>query len=325
MTCVKVKLMRAALPPFPILSFGIDRSGMDRSINTGIDKLRSHRIELALIGSMVTGICLVSGAAFSVLTNPNLGQTLTPVSLLKPGAIQKKSISTMGDALLELSKPLRIEVVSTPSPSQTSTALTIVSPAEFQPQLLQQTHEKGIRLLLITLIAGGGLSIAARLAPSLPIWPQRRRPLGERLDKSAVSTHPLSVKQASIPRSPRPNNKRKLSKLRPKRAVPMSAIDGAALASVVTPFGNLKTVTPSSPKRVVMTAHVGLASAQVRASQRTTQPSHNSGTTVIPTLANSVIPPANSMAHSVSPTQSSSPAWLNELDMRQQAPIGSLL
>ncbi len=276
------------------------------------------------MGSMVTGICLVSGAAFSLLTNPNLGQKLTPVSLLKPGAIQKKSISTMGDALLELSKPLRIEVVSTPTPSQASTALTIVSPAEFQPQLLQQTHEKGVRLLLLTLAAGGVLTATARVAPNLPIWPQRRKPLGERLDKSAVSTHPLSVKPASIPSSPRLGSQQNLSQLRPKRAVPMSAINKTAVPSVVSPFGSLKAVGAKSPKGVVMTAHVGRVTPQVQPGRRT-KPHPNSGTTVIPALANSVVRPANPAPHSASPAQASAPAWLNDLDMRQQAPIGSLL
>jgi hypothetical protein len=220
-----------------------------------LEKLHPHRAELALVGGMLTSLFLITGAAFSVLVNPNLGEKIIPVSLLKSGPMPNGGISAVGDALLQLSRPLNIEVVAGEGPSQPATAVKIVSPAEFQPQLLNAAQSKGMRLLWMTLAAGGALVAVVRFSPALSsLGPKRRQPLGKRLASVTLPDHPLSIKHTIAPPETAPQ-----PKPRARRVVPVTALIEVSEQRIAGPrTSDLRTghTQNSGMTTVVMTANL---------------------------------------------------------------------
>ncbi len=224
-----------------------------------VEKLHPHRAELALAGGMLTSLFLVTGAAFSLLVNPNLGEKIIPVSLLKSGPMPNGGISAVGDALLQLSRPLNIEVVAGEGPSQSATAVKIVSPAEFQPQLLDAAQSQGIRVLWMTLAAGGALVAVVRFSPALSsLGPKRRQPLGKRLASVTLPDHPLSIKHTIAPpetaSQPKP---------RARRVIPVTALVevseqriGRPRTSNLTSGLKIGSTQNSGTTTVVMTANL---------------------------------------------------------------------
>ncbi|NJR67222.1 MAG: hypothetical protein HC771_00100 [Synechococcales cyanobacterium CRU_2_2] len=301
--------MRVAFPTFQFCS-------------TTVEKLRLHRVECVLVSGMVTSLCLMTGIACGVLFNPNLGEKIRPVSLLKPGSVPESGISAMGDALLELSKPLRIEVVAGEGPSQPATAVTIVSPAEFQPRLVEAAQMKGVRLLWITLAAGGALVAVVRLGPALPLGPKRRQPLGERLASVSLPDHPLSIKHTLAPPvEPQP-------KPRTRRVVPVTALGEmpARRESGLPASGVITGVTT-----VVMTANVSGPEPNYRYSVTPAKPSSLDSAPPEGATTKSSPQPSQPRILRVQPQhqprldRSNTPDWLKNLDLRQQTPINSLL
>lgn len=315
--------MRVAFPTFQFCS-------------TTVEKLRLHRVECVLVGGMVTSLCLVTGVACGVLFNPNLGESIRPVSLLKPGSVPEGGISAMGDALLELSKPLRIEVIAGEGPSQPATAVTIVSPAEFQPQLVAAAQTQGVRLLWMTLAAGGALVTMVRLGPALPLGPKRRQPLGERLASVSLPDHPLSIKHTLAPPvepQPKPRTRRvvpvtALGELPARRESGLSVSGSRVITGVTTVVMTANVSGPEPTYRYSVApakpSSLGSAPPEGATTQSSPQPSQPRILRVQPQPQPQPQPRPQPRPQS-RPDRSNTPDWLKNLDLRQQTPINSLL
>ncbi len=320
-----------------------------------VAKVREYQLEISLFSGMIASTCLITGAAMTVLVNPNVGQQLTPVSLLKPGSLPEGGFSAVGKAIRGFRGPLKIEIVQGGGANLEPSAhplATIVAPAEFQPQLAEAMTERNTQLLTYALGAAGAMLVLGRLAPHLPVWPKRRQPLGERLASVPVEVlpaHPLAVKLAV---KPEPVN---VARNRIRRIVPMSALypeaQGVTALSLLPDRSALRP-TNRPTGWAAPTNGLGFApgGAMLPAQQQTSQPASlqtsqpvsqpvsqnrprnlakNSARkpaqthvqTPVPNLAQ---PPSLTEA-AIAPPSTGLPDWLVSLDVRQQQPLTSLL
>ncbi|NJN30007.1 MAG: hypothetical protein HC824_05825 [Synechococcales cyanobacterium RM1_1_8] len=131
--------------------------------------------------------CVVSGAALAVLFSPNLGQRLAYVPLIDESTLKANRGTGLGDQLLDqVARVLEIDIVETQGPAvgarnRATPAMTIVAQADEPTLMPETTLTVGLKAVMLATGVGLGVTGILRLLPALPIGPQRRRPLVERL------------------------------------------------------------------------------------------------------------------------------------------------